>query len=390
MTEKILCIDDDPNILQGYQRRLRKRFHIETAFGGQEGLEAIASKGPFAVIVSDMRMPGMDGVQFLAAAKQRAPDSVRMMLTGFADQETAVEAVNEGNIFRFLTKPCPPETFAKALNAGIEQYRLVTAEKVLLEKTLRGAIKVLTEVLSLTNPTAYGHASRVRRLVQKLCKQLEVDRPWQFEVAAMLSQIGCVTVPPNTLNKVYYGQTLAVDESQMLEAHPSVGRDLVANIPRLEAVAEIIAHQQKCFDGSGSPSDSVAGKEILLGARILKVAIDYDTLKWSGLADLEAIAELRKHSEWYDPDVLTALAIIGIEESFEIQEVGAKDLRTYMIVADDVISTDGALLVSKGQDVTPVLRQRLRNFERNGRLESPIRVLVRTVSGSRAAEPVTR
>ncbi|GAG00018.1 unnamed protein product, partial [marine sediment metagenome] len=210
MSEKILCIDDDPNILQGYQRRLRKQFKIETALGGTEGLEAIASKGPFAVIVSDMRMPGMDGVQFLAAAKRRAPDSVRMMLTGFADQQTAVEAVNEGNIFRFLTKPCPPETFAKALTAGMEQYRLVTAEKVLLEKTLRGAIKVLTDVLSLTNPTAYGHASRVRRLVQKLCKQLEVDQPWQAEVAAMLSQIGCVTVPPNTLNKIYYGQTLTV------------------------------------------------------------------------------------------------------------------------------------------------------------------------------------
>ncbi|MFH1749251.1 MAG: HD domain-containing phosphohydrolase [Planctomycetota bacterium] len=390
MSEKILCVDDDPNILQGYQRRLRKQCDIETALGGTEGLEAIASKGPFAVIVSDMRMPGMDGVQFLAAAKQRAPDSVRMMLTGHADQETAVEAVNEGNIFRFLTKPCPPETFAKALTAGIEQYRLVTAEKVLLEKTLRGAIKVLTDVLSLTNPTAYGHASRVRRLVQKLCKHLEVEQSWQAEVAAMLSQIGCVTVPPNTLNKVYYGQMLTADESQMLEAHPSVGRDLVANIPRLETVAEIIAYQQKCFDGSGSPSDSAAGKEIPLGARVLKVAIDYDTLKWSGLADLEAIAELRKHSERYDPDVLAALGTIGTEESLDIQEVWAKDLRTYMIVADDVTTTDGTLLVSKGQEVTTSMRQRLMNFARNGRIEGPIRVLVRAESGSRAAQSVAR
>jgi len=192
------------------------------------------------------------------------------------------------------------------------------------------------------------------------------------------------------LNKMYYGQTLTVDESQMLEAHPSVGRDLVANIPRLEAVAEIIAYQQKRFDGSGTPSDSVAGKEIPLGARILKVAIDYDTLKWSGLADVEAIAELRKHSEWYDPDVLAALRIVGTEESFDVQEVGAKDLRTYMIVAEDVTTVDGALLVSKGQEVTPALRQRLTNFERNGRLEAPIRVLVRAVSGSRAAEPARR
>jgi response regulator RpfG family c-di-GMP phosphodiesterase len=390
MTEKVLCVDDDANILQGFQRRLHKQFDVETALGGPEALETIASKGPFAVIVSDMRMPGMDGVQFLAAAKQRAPDSVRMMLTGCADQATAVEAVNEGNIFRFLTKPCPPETLAKALTAGIEQYRLVTAEKVLLEKTLRGAIKVLTDVLSLTNPAAYGHASRVRRLVKKLCKQLEVEHPWQAEIAAMLSQIGCVTVPPSTLNKVYYGQVLTADESQMLEAHPSVGRDLVANIPRLETVAEIIAHQQKCFDGSGPPSGSQTGKEIPLGARILKVAIDYDTLKWSGLAELEAIAELRRHSEWYDPDVLAALTIVGTEETFDVQEVGAKDLRTYMIVAADVTTVDGALLVSKGQEVTPALRERLRNFERNGRLEEPIRVLVRAVNSARTTQSAAR
>jgi response regulator RpfG family c-di-GMP phosphodiesterase len=390
VTEKILCVDDDANVLQGYQRGLRKQFHIETALGGKEALEAIASNGPFAVIVSDMRMPGMDGVQLLTTAKQRAPDSVRMMLTGHGDQQTAIEAVNEGNIFRFLTKPCPPETFAKALTAGIAQYRLVTAEKVLLEKTLHGAIKVLTDVLSLTNPTAFGHASRVRRVVQKLCKQLEVDHPWQFEVAAMLSQIGCVTVPPNTLNKIYYGQTLTLDESEMLEAHPSVGRDLVANIPRLEGVAKIIAYQQKGFDGSGAPSDSATGQAIPLGARILKVAIDYDTLKWSGLADVEALAELRKRSERYDPDVLAALRVVGTEESFDVQEVGAKDLRTYMIVAQDVTTVDGALLVSKGQEVTPALRQRLRNFERNGRLEGPIRVLVRAESGSRATRSVAR
>jgi len=205
----------------------------------------------------------------------------------------------------------------------------------------------------------------------------------------MLSQIGCVTVPPSTLNKIYHGRTLDDEESQMLEAHPSVGRDLVANIPRLEPVAEIIAYQQKCFDGSGTPSGSVAGKEIPLGARILKVAIDYDTLKWSGLADVEAIAELRKHSEWYDPDVLAALRGIGTEESFEIQEVGAEDLRPYMIVAEDVTTVDGALLVSKGQEVTTSMRQRLMNFAHSGQIEDPIRVLVRDVKASRAAESVT-
>ncbi|MBN2560063.1 MAG: response regulator [Phycisphaerae bacterium] len=376
MTEKVLCVDDEANILEAYRRGLRKQFHIDTALGAEEALAQIDAQGPYAVVVSDMRMPGMDGIRLLSEVRQRAPDSVRIMLTGFADLKTAVEAVNEGNIFRFLTKPCPPEVLAKALTAGMEQYRLVRAEKELLEKTLRGAVKILTEVLSLTNPTAFGHASRVRRIVRKLCERMGVENSWQFEIAGMLSQIGCVTVPPTTLEKVYHGQTLKPDEVQMIEAHPAVGRDLVANIPRLENVAQIIAYQQKRFDGSGIPADSVAGKDIPLGARILKVALDYDTLKWSGETDRQVTIELLRHSGWYDPEVLEALeTVTGFETVLEVQDVRLEDLATHMIIAEDVTTVDGALLVNKGQDVTLSLCQRLRNFARGRGIKEPIRVL---------------
>jgi len=127
MSERVLCVDDDPRILGAFRRQLEEQFDLVTATGGREGLELIDSQGPFAVIVSDMRMPEMDGVQFLAAVKEKAPKSVRMMLTGCADLDTAIEAVNEGNIFRFLTKPCLPEQFARAIQAGIDQHRLIVA-----------------------------------------------------------------------------------------------------------------------------------------------------------------------------------------------------------------------------------------------------------------------
>src|SRR5689334_22713738 len=127
MSIKILCVDDDPNILQGYKRAFRRDFEIHIAEGGIEGLAMIENEGPFAVVVSDMRMPVMDGIQFLIRVRELAPQSVRMMLTGNADQQTAIDAVNQGNIFRFMTKPCPPDVMATMLNAGIEQYRLITA-----------------------------------------------------------------------------------------------------------------------------------------------------------------------------------------------------------------------------------------------------------------------
>jgi len=384
MSKRILCVDDEPKVLDAFKRQLCEQFDMETAVSGAQGLEVLASKGPFAVIVSDMRMPGMDGIQFLTAAKDRAPESVRVMLTGNADQQTAIDAVNEGNIFRFLTKPCPPEKLGKALTAGIEQYRLVMAEKELLEETLRGAIKVLSEVLSLTNPTAFGHASRVQRLIRKLCQKLRVDKLWEIEIAAMLSQIGCVTIPSDTLENVYHGRTLQEEESRMLEAHPAVGRDLVANIPRLENVAQIIAYQQKGFDGSGNPQDDVAGNEIPLGARILKAAIDYDTRKWGGLSDFDIIIELRQYSKWYDPDVLNALeAVSGFDELSEIRTVRLKDLETYAILADDVTTPDGTLIVAKGQEVTFSLHQRLRNFARTRGLEDQMRVRVCVQKSSR-------
>jgi len=386
MNEKLLWVDDDPNILQAFQRQLRKQFRIETASGGAEGLECVTSTGPYAVVVSDMRMPGMNGIQFLSAVKERSPESVRIMLTGYADRQTAIDAVNEGQIFRFLTKPCPPETLVKTLAAGVRQYQLVTAERELLEKTLRGCIKVLIDVLALTNPAAFGHSTRVRSLVQKLCRHLKVDKQWQCEVAAMLSQIGCVTVPPSTLDDVFHGRELSLEDAQMFDAHPSVGRDLVGNIPRLETVSEIIAYQRKCFDGSGTPADSLSGKDIPLGARILKVALDFHTLKWSGLEDSDVVTALHQQIGHYDPEVLDALeVVIGLEESLVPQEVGVHDLTAHMVLADDVLTTEGALLINKGQEVTAVLCEHLKNFARNGRIADRIRVLVRAECGSRAA-----
>ena len=119
---KILFVDDDVNLLKASQRRLRKMFDIDIAQGGKEGLTAIAEKGPYAVIISDLMMPGMDGFEFMKSAGNVSPDSVFIMLTGHANLDFSLKALNEGNIFRFLTKPCKMHVLEKAIQAGIEQY----------------------------------------------------------------------------------------------------------------------------------------------------------------------------------------------------------------------------------------------------------------------------
>ncbi len=372
MTRRILCVDDDANVLQAYQRALRKQFEIHVAASGAEGLEQIERQGPYAVIVSDMRMPGMDGVRFLAAVRERAGESVRMMLTGQADLQTAMEAVNEGHIFRFLAKPCPPEVLAKALTAGLEQYRLIVSERELLENTLRGSIKVLTEVLALVNPAAFGRAARVRQIVSRLAAAMGIGNPWQLDVAAMLSQIGCVTLPADTVERLYHGRRLSDEEALMVRGHPGVGRDLVANIPRLEEVAEIIAFQDRPFQ-----VDADGACPVPLGARVLKVALDFDTLCSSGLTELEAALRMRQTCGLYDPQVLEALAAIAnVEETCEIRLVGLHELVSGMVLADDVRTIGDVLLVCKGQEVSASLSQRLRNYARRVEIREPIRVIM--------------
>ena len=172
MTHKILFVDDEANLLSAMERQFRKQYEVDIALGAEKGLEAVSHNGSYAVIVSDFRMPGLNGVEFLAKVRELAPDSTRMMLTGHADLKTAMEAVNEGHIFRFLTKPCPPEVMGKALESGVSQYRLINAERELLEKTLNGSIKVLTQILSLLNPEAFGRASRISRYVREVALAL--------------------------------------------------------------------------------------------------------------------------------------------------------------------------------------------------------------------------
>jgi response regulator RpfG family c-di-GMP phosphodiesterase len=378
MTDKILLVDDDPNILAACTRALRKQFCLETAPGGEEGLEAIREQGPFAVIVADMGMPGMNGVQFLSRVKESAPNSVRMMLTGNADQQTAIDAVNEGNIFRFLAKPCPSERLASMLDAGIQQYRLIVAERELLEKTLKGSVKILTEILSMVNPAAFSRASRITRYVKHIVEHLELSRLWQFEMAAMLSQIGCVTVPPDILDKVYAKQPLSEEERKMYSSHPSVAGDLLVNIPRLEAIARMIEGQQKPFDDYPASENRTREEATTgLGSQILKTALDFDELVVQGSSAKAALSRLRSRDNEYNPKLLFALETLPETERAEaVRMVGTSELRANMVADENIRAESGLLLVSKGQEISETVLIRLRNFSRGVGVVEPFRVRV--------------
>ena len=375
---RILCVDDDPCVLSAYQRQLRKYFDVAVAAGGEEGLEQISAAGPFAVVVSDLRMPGMDGVAFLSRVRQASPDTVRMMLTGQADLDTAMQAVNEGNIFRFMSKPCAPETLMQSVASGVKQYHLVMAERELLEKTLSGSVKVLTDVLTLAAPAAFGRAARLQPLMRRLARTLGIGHSWQFEIAALLSQVGCISLTSDVLEKIYRGQLLTTPERRMFLAHPQVGHDLIANIPRLGSVAEIILYQEKDYNGGGVPENNVAGQDIPLGARALHATLDFDTLVAAGKSEAQAITTLRSRNGRYDPAVVDALGTATKEETqtWQRRRVALADLIPGMVLAEEITTDRGLLLVSQGQEVTPSLLARLRNFARMATLKEPFEVRI--------------
>ena len=376
MTAKVLFVDDEVNILHSIKRELRKRFEIYTAGSGTEALEILRNQGPFAVIVSDMRMPVMDGIKLLATVKNQYPETVRLMLTGNADQETAIEAVNKGQIFRFLNKPCPTSTLAMTIALALRQYSLITAEKELLDKTLMGSITVLSEVLSLASPIAFSSGLRIKIVVGEIAQKLQLHNVWQFEIAALMSQIGCITLPPDTLHKMYSGQELEPDEEAMYLDHPKIGAKLLEKIPRLEKVAAIIAHQLLPYEALAECEN--IDEDVCIGAQILRLSSDFDALLHRGCRRSDALNLLHGKPAEYNPELLKILTGIKLNpENEKIVAVDIRDLSVGMIVEQDIKALNGVLIAPKGQEVTWSLITGLKNFSQQVGVKEPILVRAR-------------
>lgn len=360
---RILCVDDEPHVLEGLALHLRRRYEVETAAGGEAGLAAIARDGDPAVVVSDMRMPGMDGATFLGAVRRSSPNTVRMLLTGQADLESAIAAVNEGQIFRFLTKPCPPPALLAAVAAAVEQHRLITSERVLLEQTLHGSIQTLADVLSMTSPLLFGRATRIKTLVSEMAERLGIQERWQVEVAAMLSQLGCVALPHDVAEKVYYGKPLSEKEQAMVARVPETTEQLLGHIPRLEVVRGMLNHFSRsghAFEVSDDPTEQLMRR----GVQMLRVALDFDALETSGLPPVMAMVKLRESAAKYDDDVLAALyQLCGNDRAgLEVTQIPTEKLRVGSVLAEDLALETGSLLVARGYTVTAGFIERLRNF----------------------------
>jgi response regulator RpfG family c-di-GMP phosphodiesterase len=375
---RVLLVDDEVNLLQAMVRGLHGAYSVVTSGEARAALELLRNDRGFTVIVSDLRMPGMDGVRFLREARQIAPDSVRMLFTGQGDYEDAVNGVNEGAIFRFITKPCPLPDFKSALDAATRQHGLITAERVLLEQTLQGSVRALAGVLELASPAAFGRGARARKWIEELTSCCDISERWPVEVAAMLSQIACVALPADLIEKLYHGQQVTPAEQAMIDRLPTVTEHLLGNIPRLDPVRRILLYRHKHYDGAGVPQDAVRGESIPWGARALKVIFDFDVLEAQGNSTENAFDILNSRKGWYDPAILSALAKLRGSSAHQARliEIGLHDVRPGMVFAQDVRSARDLLLIARGQEATPALVERIRNFSPTLGVKEPVQVIV--------------
>jgi hypothetical protein len=314
-------------------------------------------------VVSDMRMPKMDGATFLALARETAPDAVRMLLTGHADLDATIKAVNHGQLFRFLTKPCPKETLINAIECAVSQHRLIIGERVLLEQTLNGSVKMLFDILAITSPAAFGRANQIKRRVLQLARVLGVLDVWQLEIAALASQLGYIVVPHEVCEKLEHKLVLSDDEQRMVARAPAMTEQLLANIPRLEHVRAMLALHVNPPPRSANAEPAI--QRIELGAHLLRIAIDIEVLE-STRTDRSSspVSMLLARADQYDAEVLEAVEQLYSERPARVvvKAIHAAALATGMVLAEDVRLLNGTLLVSRGYEVTPHFIERINNF----------------------------
>ena len=378
---RLLFVDDDPMVLEGILRTMRGRYAVSSATGAEEGLSLIKSAEPFAVVVSDLRMPRMDGITFLSEVRRLRPHTIRILLTGEADLAAAEAAVNDGQVFRFLRKPCALDVLRSSVQAGVEQHNLAAAERDLLEQTLQGTIKALAEVLALTSPTVFTRAVRVRDIVGPFASRLSIPDVWHVQVAAVLSQLGVATLPPELAQKLYQRTPLTEQERALAESAESVAAHVAANIPRLERVGEILSAHRREFSPQDPGGPGPKGSALPVGARLLRIAFDFDTLVSLGKTTSGAVAEMWREGHAYDPHMLTEFTRWQVQDVpvQETRDVAIEALRNGMVLAADVMNEAGVLLMARGMAVTDRVLTFIRNYSGRDRLRGTVRVFVEPV-----------
>ncbi|MEZ6017290.1 MAG: response regulator [Planctomycetota bacterium] len=371
---RVLLVDDEQQVTQGLGMVLRRQFDVVSASSGADGLARIEDSGPFHVIVSDMRMPGMDGAQFLARARARVPHVTRVMLSGQADLEATIAAINEGGVFRFLAKPCAPSIVRKVLQEAIEHYEQLESDRSLLRETLRHSAGVLTECLALVQPLAASQSQRIEEVVSGMLGVLAIVDTWELELASSVALLGTLGLPPEVLGLVAVGARLDPEDLSTWQSHAAIGATLLSGLPRFESVASMVAQQFVQHPASELQGPPTAWGRTVLGAELLRLAREYLSSFRRHGDSASAVHELRT-SRQFPAALVDALERVPFQSlDGESTAIRAESLSPGMVLEDDLCSREGAVIAVQGTRVNDTLVRLVRNYASRDGIQEPLRV----------------
>lgn len=370
---KILCVDDEQPVLDGLRRNLRNvEFDLLFANSGEQALEVLAAESGIAVLLSDLRMPGMGGIALMEKVAERWPDTTRVMLTGNADQQSAVDAVNRGHVFSFQNKPCPPEVLLATLRAALAHHELRLAERELIEQTLTGAIRMLIEIMSSGQPGLYGRAMKVRGVALELMSLAGRQvNAWQLGMAALLQPIGWAALPAGVVEQHLAGSVLDEAHQAAVEGVGAASARLLHFIPRLNVVADIIAQATDHADASVRSAE--AGLLWLANQLVDEDAenhVDDRVVSAHSAAGIDLGAVVRgwrlRHAGEQKPRAADEFELLTIHRPAQ--------LKPGDMVQRDVRFTDGTLALAAGGTLSAFQIERLEMHHLLNRIKAAIEV----------------
>jgi response regulator RpfG family c-di-GMP phosphodiesterase len=361
---KILLVSTDEELREAVLG-LAEKYTFTCLDNAEEGLALLTREKGFFLAFAGLALPGMDGLEFLAQVRDRHPKIVRILATGHGNFDIALDALNKGHVFRFLTKPCPSKVLVAALEDAAQLFGQSQAEARLFQDTVHGCVKMLVDILELTSPAAIGRGTRIREWVRQACIKLKVGPLWLLDMAALLSHIGCVGLPKIILHKLETGEDLNKEELAVFRTHPEIAVQLLGNIPRMGKVAQLIRYQNES-----------CRRDPPKGSRILRVCLDLDYLGRKGVAPDKAIEIMRGSPGTHDPAVVEAVAeILEEAEQAASLSVTVAELKPGMVMLADMVTKAGAKLLLKGQPLSAASHMRLQAFADLLDVVDPIRVI---------------
>ncbi|OVE79198.1 hypothetical protein BVY01_03110, partial [bacterium I07] len=290
---------------------------------------------------------------------------------------SAIEAVNEGHIFQFLTKPYSHDRLQNTLDLCIKQYQLINSEKDILKNTVTGVVKVLLDILYASNPLIFNQTVRIKTYITHICQKINVKETWQYELAAALCHIGCMALPKDLNNKTITEGMETEEKKRLLQTVAQVGYQLISNIPRLEAIAEMIRDMDMPFQQFPKVNENSNQKKIALGSQLLKVAVDFDNLIIRGMSKERVIQIMGKNEYEFNPSLVNCLESLPLGWKAQNKRIiKTEDLQMGMVTTQNIHSTNGLLLVSRDNTLTADLIRLIKHEKHRSGVDEPFEVIL--------------